>query len=231
MPAFSTLQAVGVVVFLMLAVGQAMGHCDTMDGPVVQDARAALEAGDVTAALKWVPSQSERPIRDAFDKTLAVRRLGEQAKELADQYFFETLVRLHRAGEGEPFTGIQPAGTPLEKPIALAEQSLKRGDATELADTVAAEVREGIQRHFTLTKDAAQHKDQSVEAGRRYVAAYVAFMHYVEGLHAALTGQAHHGDEPAADPHARHVRGQKEDEPAGGSKAATQPSSGHEQAH
>jgi hypothetical protein len=43
-----------------------------------------------------------------FTKTLAVRKQSKEAKELADMYFFETLVRIHCAGEGAPYTGLKP---------------------------------------------------------------------------------------------------------------------------
>ncbi len=76
----------------------AFAHCDTLDGSVVQTARIALEKGDVTPLLKWVHADDEKEIRVAFQKTLAVRAKGAAAKELADMYFFETLVRIHRAG-------------------------------------------------------------------------------------------------------------------------------------
>ena len=49
------------------------GHCDTMDGPVVKTAQAALSKGDVTPVLKWVKPEQEADVREAFKKTLAVR--------------------------------------------------------------------------------------------------------------------------------------------------------------
>ena len=76
-------------------------HCDTLDGPVVKTAKTALEKGEVTPILKWVKKENETEIRDLFKKTLTVRSKGKEAQELADMYFLETLVRLHRAGEGD----------------------------------------------------------------------------------------------------------------------------------
>ena len=99
----------GILAMLSLVSTAASAHCDTMDGPVIAAARMALQAGDVTPVLKWIPKQSEPEIRAAFTRTLKVRAGGAEAKELADTYFFETLVRLHLAGEGEPYTGLKPA--------------------------------------------------------------------------------------------------------------------------
>jgi hypothetical protein len=84
-------------------------HCDTLSGPVVLTAKAALEKGDVTPVLKWVKKEDEKEIREAFARTLAVRKQSTDARELADTYFFETLVRIHRAGEGAPYTGLKAA--------------------------------------------------------------------------------------------------------------------------
>jgi hypothetical protein len=99
---------IGIALFCTVLNKDVLAHCDTLDGPVVQTARTALEKGDITPLLKWVRVEDEKEIKDAFEKTLAVRRKGAEAKELADMYFFETLVRIHRAGEGAPYTGLKP---------------------------------------------------------------------------------------------------------------------------
>jgi Family of unknown function (DUF6448) len=99
-----TLVALGL---LFLAQDRALGHCDGMDGPVVKAAQKALEAGNVNLVLIWVQKADEVEVRKAFDQTITVRKLGPEARALADRYFFETLVRLHRAGEGAPYTGLK----------------------------------------------------------------------------------------------------------------------------
>ena len=93
---------------LLLAPTAASAHCDGLDGPVVTAARKALESGNVNLVLIWVQKNDEAEIASAFQKTLSVRKLNAQVKDLADTYFFETLVRVHRAGEGEPYTGLKP---------------------------------------------------------------------------------------------------------------------------
>src|SRR3546814_1267004 len=84
----------------------ASSHCDSKDGPVVTAARDALEAGDVKLVLPYVKADQEQELTAAFDQTLAIRKRGPEVKALADQYFFETTVRLHRVGEGTSYTGI-----------------------------------------------------------------------------------------------------------------------------
>jgi len=106
------------VVLLVASPENASAHCDTLNGPVVTAARVALQRGDVTSVLKWVKSTEEREVRDAFRRTMAVRGASAEARDLADLYFFETLVRLHRQGEGEPYTGLKPAGaSSYERPM------------------------------------------------------------------------------------------------------------------
>ncbi len=110
-------------------------HCDTLDGPVVKTARAALEKGDVTPILKWVKKENEAEIEALFRKTLTVRSKGKEAQEIADMYFLETLVRLHRAGEGEPYTGLKPAGV-VDPAVAEADRALEAGSAENLIKLV-----------------------------------------------------------------------------------------------
>jgi hypothetical protein len=165
-----------------------------MDGPVVKTAQAALQKGDVTAVLKWVKPEHEAEVRDAFKQTLAVRALSPQAKDLADRYFFETLVRLHRAGEGAPYTGLKSAGQ-VEPVIAASDRALETGSVDGLTQEIVTLVSDGIHRRFAETMEAGKHAEENLAAGRRFVRAYVEFTHYVERLHADGLGQAGHATE------------------------------------
>ncbi len=170
----------------------ASAHCDTLDGPVVTAARLALKTGDVTPVLKWVGPSDEAQIRAAFERTMKVRTLSAEARELSDTHFFETLVRVHRAGEGMPFTGLKPAGTEVEPGIALADKVLEDGSPDELVKRVTAEVAQNLRQRFAHVTETGKRANDSVEAGRQYVAAYVEFIHYVERIHQALTMAAGH---------------------------------------
>lgn len=170
---------------------EAMAHCDSMDGPVVQDAQRALAEQDVTPVLKWVRAQDEGSIREAFQMSLAVRGESDVAKTVADQYFFETLVRIHRASEGEGFTGIKPAGS-VEPAIAAADLALAEGDVAPLADEMAAAVRESVEQRFAEAYEMRQVAEESVEQGRAYVEAYVQLTHFVESVdHLVSHGASH----------------------------------------
>jgi hypothetical protein len=183
----------GIGLFCILSGRTVFAHCDTLEGPVVQTARTALEKGDITPLLKWVREKDEKEIRDAFAKTLAVRAKGPEAKELADRYFFETLVRIHRAGEGAPYTGLKP-GAAVDPAVALADQALATGSADKLVDALTDAMANGIRERFQQASETQKHADDSVAAGREFVEAYVTFTHYVEGLHALIQGSGgHHG--------------------------------------
>lgn len=189
---------------LWLAVpGSASAHCDTLDGPVVMTAKAALEKGDMTPVLKWVKKTDEAEIRELFKKTLIVRGKGKEAQELADRYFFETLVRIHRAGEGAPYTGLK--SEPAEPIIQAADKALDSGSADHLVKHVSEAVAAGIRERFNRVKEAKKHADESVEKGRQFVEAYVIFTHYVERLHMdAVAGGEHHGSAKEEKPAEHH---------------------------
>ncbi|MBW6513247.1 MAG: hypothetical protein K0B87_00605 [Candidatus Syntrophosphaera sp.] len=171
-----------------------LGHCDTVKGPVVQAAVKALDTGNVDLVLVWVQPQDEAAIREAFRKTLDVRKLDPQAKELADMYFFETLVRIHRAGEGAPYEGLKPEDTEAEPGIEAADEAVRTGRIEELAKEVSTHVEHGILEKFAAVQSTRQYPPDDVGAGRRHVQAYVTFIHYVEAIHKALHGSGeHHG--------------------------------------
>lgn len=189
--AVSILTCAVVMLAMLMASGAAFAHCDTLDGPVVETAKFALENGDVQPVLKWVPKEHEQEIRDAFSQTLAVRVKGKEARELADRFFFETLVRVHRAGEGAPYTGLKSAGT-VEPAIAAADKALQTASVDTLADKISNAVREGIKKRFDAALEKKKHADDSVEAGRDFIEAYVQYVHFIEGIHNLVAKGAEH---------------------------------------
>lgn len=175
----------------------AMAHCDTLDGPVVSAARKALDTGNVNLVLVWVQKADEGEIRQAFQRAAQVRKAGGEARKLADDYFFETLVRVHRAGEGAPYTGLKPAGT-VEPPVAAADSAIESGRLKGLATLIAERNEKGLHEHFDTVMAKKKHAAGDVEAGRAYASAYVEFVHYAERLYEAARTLA-----PDAAPKAR----------------------------
>ncbi len=181
----------GLFLATLALVPLARAHCDSLDGPVIEAARQAIAEGDVARVLRWVRAEDETAIRTAFAQTLEVRGLSPTAAELAERYFFETLVRIHRAGEGVAFTGLKPAGA-IDPAIAAADQSLETGRADELVRELQQRIAAGLTQRFDRAREARAHADHNVEAGRGYVAAYVEYIHYYEALHASALRPATH---------------------------------------
>ena len=169
---------------LLVGPGTAFAHCDTLDGPVVAAARKALDSGNVNLVLVWVRKSDDAEIRKQFEKTVAVRKAGGRAKELADMYFFETLVRIHRAGEGAGYTGLKPAGR-IEAPIAAADKSLATGKLQDVAQLISKRMEQGLHRNFEAMMKKKQYNPNDVAAGRAFASAYVEYTHYVERLYDA----------------------------------------------
>jgi hypothetical protein len=165
-------------------------HCDGLDGPVVKSARAALEARNVALVAIWVQPQDEPEIRRVFEQTLVVRSLSPQAKALADRFFFETVVRVHRAGEGAPFTGLKPAGRDLGPAIPAADKALEERSLEPLVTLLTDTMRDRLRQHFNEAVTARTYDVGDVAAGREYVRAYIEFIHYVERLYETSTTAA-----------------------------------------
>jgi hypothetical protein len=175
---------------LAISATPAAAHCDALNGPVVKAAQKALDTGELDHVLIWVQAKDEPEIHRAFDQTRIVRLQSEPARALADRYFFETVVRVHRAGEGAPFTGLQPAGRDLPA-IAAADRALTQRDPAIamrlLVDALAPQLRD----HFNAAVGLQEWTPGDVAAGRRSVAAYVEYIHFVERLFEAMAAPAH----------------------------------------
>ena len=177
-------------------------HCDALDGPVIVTARQALAKGDVNPVLAWVKAGDEAQIRAAFARTLKVGALGSEAKELAETYFFETLVRIHRAGEGAPYTGLKPAGLDLGPAIPAADKAMASGDLKPVFDLMHSVLKPGLEARFKEARASRSQASPDPASGRKAVAAYVDFLHYVDGAYRAAAGGAAHAESAEAETHA-----------------------------
>lgn len=171
-------------------VQPAHAHCDGIDGPVVKAAQQALATGDPNPVLIWVRKADEPEIRKAFEQAMTVRTFSPVARNLADTYFFETLVRVHRAGEGAAFTGLKPAGRDLGPAIPAADQALRSGDPGALLRLLDEKMRAGLLERYRKVTAAKSFRAGDVDAGRAYVDAYVRYIHYVEGMYEAAASPA-----------------------------------------
>jgi hypothetical protein len=195
-----TAQVLLLTIPMFAFAGYLWAHCDGLDGPVVKAAEKALATGNVNFALIWVQPSDETELRNTFRQALAVRALSPEAKNLADRHFFETIVRLHRSGEGAPYTGLQPSGRDLGPAIPAADRAVESGDVEAVAKLLTDEVKRGLTAHFTELRTRRSYDVDDVAKGREYVKAYVEFIHYVERIHDASVG-ASEGHYPEAETH------------------------------
>ncbi len=201
-----TLILPGFLITLAMAPMSAEAHCDAVDGPVATMAVKALDTGNVNLVLPYAPAEAEAELKAAFEQTLAVRTKGPEAKALADRYFMETTVRLHRAGEGAAYTGLQSAGRDFGPAIPAAENALETGKMDELTALMAKHVTHAIAEQFeaAITHRASTKEPVSaaeVAAARERVSAELAFIGYVEGIYLATKGGAHAEGAAAPDHH------------------------------
>ena len=171
------------VVAGLAAYNNMFAHCDTLDGPVVKAAKNALETGNVNLILLWVQKEQEAELIGAFNKTIEVRKSNPEAKELADNYFYETVVRLHRMGENEPYTGIKAAGLDMGPAIPAGDKAIEDGSISKVESLLSDAIKEGLNKHFSEVMERKNYDPNNVEAGREYVKAYVEYIHYVEKLY------------------------------------------------
>ena len=189
----SIVLALGAALLLTFAARPAYAHCDKLDGPVATAAREALDTGAFDAIRIWVGPEQEADLRSAFRQARTVRDLNTEAQSLADRYFIETAVRLHRAAEGMPFDGVKPAGIPNPPDIRAGDQALQSGDIEPVLRVLQAALRQNVRRWYQEAQTAKQRKDHSVDAGREWVDAYVQYIVYVHRLYQQIQAPPAHG--------------------------------------
>lgn len=181
-------------VLVLFVSKPALAHCDSYDGPVIIDARKALEVNHQELVLKWISKEQENEVISLFNKTVALKNGDQEIYEVVEKYFFETLVRLHRETEGAPYTGLKAPGT-TKQIIQMSDHALSSGDIDELVTKLNNHIGSVILEKYHKTAELSQKKNESVETGRAFVEAYVDYTHTLEAIHDVLEhgGGSHAG--------------------------------------
>ena len=171
----------------------AEAHCDSTNGPVVTAARVALTSGDPSPILAYVQPDAERELSAAFWQTLEVRKAGGQTQELADRYFYETAVRLHRNGEGAAYTGLTEVAD-FGPALTAAERALDTGDLPAVVALLERTTHEGLEQRYHAVVEARERaaRDGSLAAARERAEAELGFQKYVDELYKAAAGLTPH---------------------------------------
>ena len=177
--------AIFVSAMLVGATGSLYAHCDTYDGPVIRDAILALQKNNVSLVLKWVDQDDEKEIIDLFNKTYSLKGGNPEIYQIVERYFFETLVRLHRESEGEPYNGLKPAGNTPEI-ISMSDLALQEKNIDDLLAKLDPHINSVIREKYERVIRLEKIKDESVEDGRAYVEAYVDYTHTLVAIHSVL---------------------------------------------
>jgi hypothetical protein len=198
---------IAALAVIAVQASPASAHCDSREGPVVTAAGQALEKGDVKLILPFVKADQEQELTVAFDQTMAVRTRGPQVRELADEYFKETALRLHRVGEGAPYTGIKEQ-TEENPALEAAEESLGQGTPDAVLTMLDEKLRAKVSERYQGVLDArtAEAANKTVETSRERVEAELMFEKYVVEISSAIDAEAAHEGEAheAGTPEAGH---------------------------
>ena len=169
-------------------------HCDTRDGPVVKAAKKALETGNLNYVLIWIPKESEKELKAIFEKTLRARKAGKDAQDVADDWFFENSIRLHRAGEGAAYTGMKPAGLSEGPVVPRAEKAIETGDPKDTTGFILKTIEDDLTIRFHHVMEKKKYDVNDVAAGREFIAAFIGWVVYSHHLYTSVTSAAVHGD-------------------------------------
>ena len=176
---------------LLLFATPAFAHCDSYDGPVIQDAYKALENKNVAYILKWIDAEQEKEVITLFDKTVRLKNEDVEIYNIVEKHFLETLVRLHRETEGAPYTGLKPAGSTTAI-VQMADNSIASKEVKTMLTKLNKHIQGTITEKYEKVMKLEKVKDNSVAEGRAYVEAYVDYTHTLEAIEAVLEHGGHH---------------------------------------
>lgn len=178
--------------FYFLINNSISAHCDSVEGPVVKAAQAALNSGNINHVLIWIPAENENELKELFQKVSGIRNINENVREISDLYFYETVVRIHRMGEGVGYTGLKGKDFKPEEGIEAADLAIQNNSVEAILAHVEISDHEKVKNYFNELQSKKNFELNNVAAGRDYVSSYVHFIHYIESLYTGKTNSHNH---------------------------------------
>ncbi|MEJ2194956.1 MAG: DUF6448 family protein [Ignavibacteriaceae bacterium] len=181
------------ILLVLFTVSNLSAHCDGIDGPVVKSAQKSLEDNNVNYVLAWIKPEFEQEVKNVFSDVMSIRNQNEEIRKISDYYFFETVVRLHRLGEGEPYTGLKPVGREISPAIMTADLSIEHSEIKKIESLLIGAVTESIEEKFEVVMNRSKFNPDNIDAAREYVEAYVNYIHFAERVFELSQSKHSHG--------------------------------------
>ncbi len=119
---------------------------------------------------------------------MKVRDINEEVRELADLYFYKTVVRVHRMSESVGYTGLKFEDFGPVEGIEAADKAIENKSFEEIFSHIKGKSeQEHVKHYYTDVQSKRNFDVNDVNAGREYVKLYVHFIHYAEGLFGGKT--------------------------------------------
>ena len=165
---------------------------DITKGLVMDAAKMALDTGNVNYVLIWVPEASENKLKNLFDKTVCEHRDRKDVQDIALDWYFETVSRLHRSRKRVLYTFMKPDGLDESQIFQKVERAIEIGDVEELIGDIPYTKEGDLRQRFRHVMDKRNYDVNNIAAGRAYVSAFIDFIIYVHNLSTSIPGEEGH---------------------------------------
>jgi hypothetical protein len=167
---------------------------DITNGSVMDAAKMALDTGNVNYVLIWVPEASENKLKNLFAKTVCERRDRKDVQDIAFDWYFETVNRLHRAGEGTLYTCMNLAGLDERSVVPKVKRVIETGEAEEIIGFIPKTQEHDFRHRFRHVMEKKNYDVNNVVDGRAYVAAFTDFIVYLHHIYTSIPREAGHAE-------------------------------------
>jgi len=165
---------------------------DITNRPVMNAAKMALDTGNINYILIWIPEESENKLKNLFEKTFCERKAGKDVQDIAVNWYFETVKRLHRAGERTLYACLKPAGLDESPVIPNAERAIETGNSEELIGFIPKTQEHDFRHRFHSLIEKKNYDVNDVAAGREYVEEFIDFIIYLYYFGTSSSGESGH---------------------------------------
>jgi glutaredoxin len=167
-------------------------YCETRNGPAIRAAKRALETGNVNYVLIWVPEESEKKLKNLFEKTFCEYKARKDGADITIDWYLETVNRLHKLGENRQYACIKTAGLDESPVILIAEKAIETGDAKEAIRFIPKACEDDFRYRFQHVLDKKNYDVNNLSAGRAFVTAFIDFIVYLHDMYISVQKETGH---------------------------------------
>jgi hypothetical protein len=160
------------------------------NGPVIRAAKMAMETGNASYILIWLPKEAENTLKNLLERTYCENRTRKNTQNHSIDWYFKSVNRLHSRYGWPDYPGMKFKETDEETIALMVERAFESGNFEEINSIIPLNHSGDARERFHKVMMKRNYSVDDIAAGRVYVSAFIAFIVYLHNLSSGSPGKS-----------------------------------------